>query len=92
MPRSSLSPTASTGCPGYDYVQEEYFVSGVAAEHEYATRTLVRRPADMSKFNGRALAEVSHIWGGTSVWRAYNRQLMRGGYMWVEIDSSTVSA
>ncbi|MDR6414865.1 alpha/beta hydrolase domain-containing protein [Pseudarthrobacter sulfonivorans] len=87
-----LEPYGLDRLPGYDYVQEEYFVSGVAAEHEYATRILVRRPADMSKFNGRALAEVSHIWGGTSVWRAYNRQLMRGGYMWVEIDSQAPSA
>jgi hypothetical protein len=78
--------------PGYDYIQEEYFVSGVAAEHDYSTRILVRRPADMSKFNGRALTEVSHIWGGTSVWRAYNRQIMRAGYIWVEIDSQSPSA
>ncbi|MDE8667718.1 alpha/beta hydrolase domain-containing protein [Pseudarthrobacter sp. H3Y2-7] len=87
-----LEPYGLDRLSGYDYVQEEYFVSGVAADHEYATRILVRRPRDMSKFNGRALAEVSHIWGGTSVWRAYNRQLMRGGYMWVEIDSQAPSA
>lgn len=87
-----LEPYGVDRLPSYDYIQEEYLVSGVAAGHDYATRILVRRPADMSKFNGRALAEVSHIWGGTSVWRAYNRQLMRGGYMWVEIDSQAPSA
>jgi hypothetical protein len=87
-----LDPYGVDRMPGYDYLQEEYFVSGVASGHAYTSRILVRRPADMSRFNGRALAEVSHIWGGTSVWRAYNRQIMRGGYMWVEIDSQAPSA
>lgn len=87
-----LEPYGLDRMPGYDYVQEEYFVSGVAAGDEYGTRILIRRPADMSRFNGRAVAEVSHIWGGTSVWRACNRQIMRGGYIWIEIDSQAPSA
>lgn len=87
-----LEPYGLDRLPGYGYLQEEYFVSGMASGRDYATRILVRRPADMAKFSGRALAEVSHIWGGTSVWRAYNRQLMRGGYIWIEIDSQAPSA
>lgn len=78
--------------PTYGYIQEEYFVSGIAAEAPFLTRILVRRPENMEKFNGRTLTEVSHIWGGTSVWRAYNRALMRDGYMWIEIDSQAPSA
>lgn len=87
-----LEPYAVDRMATYDYVQEEYFVSGVAAGQEYRTRILVRRPADMGRYNGRMLAEVSHIWGGTSVWRALNRHLMRHGYIWVEIDSQAPSA
>lgn len=87
-----LEPYASDRLSIYDYVQEEYFVSGEAAGAPYTTRILVRRPRDMARFNGRVLTEVSHIWGGTSVWRAYNRHLLRAGYMWVEIDSQAPSA
>lgn len=87
-----LEPYASDRLSIYDYVQEEYFVSGEAAGAPYTTRILVRRPRDMARFNGRILTEVSHIWGGTSVWRAYNRHLLRAGYMWVEIDSQAPSA
>lgn len=87
-----LEPYGVDRLPTYDYVQEEFFVSGVAAGDPYRTRILVRRPRDLSRFNGRALAEVSHIWGGTSVWRALNRHLMREGWIWVEIDSQAPSA
>ncbi|WP_430592196.1 alpha/beta hydrolase domain-containing protein [Humidisolicoccus flavus] len=78
--------------PLYDYAQSEYLVSGEAAGHSYTTRILVRHPIDMRRFNGRILSEVSHIWGGISVWRAYHRQVMRAGYIWVEIDSQAPSA
>lgn len=87
-----LEPYGVDRLSSYDYVQEEFFVSGTSCDSPYQTRILVRRPADMSRFNGRALCEVSHIWGGTSVWRAYHRELMRRGFMWVEIDSQAPSA
>ncbi|GAA1440508.1 alpha/beta hydrolase domain-containing protein [Nocardiopsis tropica] len=87
-----LEPYAVDRLPTYDYVQEEYLVSGTAAGDAYSTRILVRRPADMALYTGRALAEVSHIWGGNSVWRAFNRQIMRGGFMWIGIDSQAPSA
>lgn len=87
-----LEPYAVDRLPTYDYVQEEYFVGGIAAGESYQTRILVRRPSDMSRFNGHMLTEVSHIWGGTSVWRALNRHVMRNGYIWVEIDSQAPSA
>jgi hypothetical protein len=87
-----LEPYGVDRIPTYDYVQEEYLVSGTAAGDPYSTRILIRRPADMSLYTGRALAEVSHIWGGNSVWRAFNRQIMRGGFIWVGIDSQAPSA
>ncbi|MFK5689080.1 alpha/beta hydrolase domain-containing protein [Ornithinimicrobium sp. LYQ92] len=87
-----LEPYGTERTPTYDYVQEEYFVSGEAAGAPYRTRILVRRPAQVQRANGLVVAEVSHIWGGTSVWRALNRHLMRHGYTWVEIDSQAPSA
>ena len=87
-----LEPYAVDKMPEYGYIQEEFFVSGNAADHEYSTRILVRRPRDMNFYNGRMLMEVSHIWGGTSVWRAYHRQIMRSGYIWIELDSQAPSA
>lgn len=87
-----LEPYAVHLLPAYDYVQEEFLVSGHADGGDYTTRLLVRRPAVASSFSGRVLCEVSHIWGGTSVWRAYHRQLMRAGHAWVEIDSQKPSA
>lgn len=87
-----LEPYAVDRMPLYGYEQKEYVVSGTAAGASYSTRILVRHPSDMARANGRALAEVSHIWGGTSVWRAYHRQLMRAGYLWIEIDAQAPSA
>ncbi|WP_458107701.1 hypothetical protein M1D51_19545 [Arthrobacter sp. R3-55] len=87
-----LEPYGVERIPTYNYIQEEYFVSGTAAGQPYQTRILVRRPENIDHFNGKAVAEVAHIWGGTSVWRVLNRHLMRNGYMWIEIDSQSPSA
>jgi hypothetical protein len=87
-----LEPYGRDRMATYDYVEEEYLASGEAAGAPYRTRILIRRPADLSRFSGVAIAEVSHIWGGTSVWRALNRHLMRSGHLWVEIDSQAPSA
>ncbi|NDL55803.1 hypothetical protein F7O44_01825 [Phytoactinopolyspora sp. XMNu-373] len=87
-----LEPYGRERMATYGYVEDEYFVSGEAAGAPYRTRILVRRPRDPARFSGAAVAEVSHIWGGTSVWRALNRHLMRSGHMWVEIDSQAPSA
>jgi hypothetical protein len=87
-----LEPYAVDLLPAYGYAQTEYLISGQAAGASYATRMLVRHPVDMSRSSGRALMEVSHIWGGTSVWRACHRQIMRGGFLWIEVDSQAPSA
>ncbi|WP_434444385.1 alpha/beta hydrolase domain-containing protein [Lentzea sp. E54] len=87
-----LEPYGTDRMARYDYVQEEYFVSGVAAGSPYGTRILLRRPADLSRFSGTVISEPSHIWGGTSVWRAINRFIMRENHIWVEIDSQAPSA
>lgn len=87
-----LEPYGLERLPDYDYVQEEYLASGTAAGEEFGTRILVRRPAEVRRCSGTVIAEVSHIWGGTSVWRAISRYLMRNNHVWVEIDSQAPSA
>ncbi|WP_031464267.1 alpha/beta hydrolase domain-containing protein [Sciscionella sediminilitoris] len=87
-----LEPYGLDRLAEYDYVQEEYLVEGTAAGAGFGTRILVRRPADVRRCSGTAITEVSHIWGGTSVWRAINRFVMRGNHVWVEIDSQAPSA
>jgi len=87
-----LDPYGLDRMPKYDYLQEEYLVGGTAAGADFGTRILVRRPADVARCSGTVIAEVSHIWGGTSVWRAINRYVMRNNHVWVEIDSQAPSA
>ena len=91
--------------PEYGYVQREYLISGYAEGEEYCTRLLLRCPEDPKRFSGTVIAETSHIWGGTSIWRAVNRWIMRegecgsvhigtdlSGHAWLEIDSQAPSA
>lgn len=65
--------------PEYGYVSREYLISGVAAGESYCTRLLLRCPEDPASFSGFVVEEPSHLWGGTSIWRATNRWLMRNG-------------
>lgn len=65
--------------PEYGYTSREYLLSGCAAAHPYCTRLLLRCPEDEASFSGFVVLEPSHLWGGTSVWRAVNRWLMRNG-------------
>jgi len=87
-----LEPYGLERLPEYDYVQEEYFADGIADGDEFGTRILVRRPSNVARCSGTVIAEVSHIWGGTSVWRAISRYLMRNNHVWIEIDSQAPSA
>ena len=65
--------------PEYGYVSREYLMSGYATGNSYCTRLLLRCPADQANFSGFVVVEPSHLWGGTSIWRAVNRWLMRNG-------------
>ena len=65
--------------PEYGYITREYLISGYAVGAEYCTRLLLRCPADPQRFTGFVIEEPSHLWGGTSIWRATNRWIMRNG-------------
>ncbi|KAG0161231.1 hypothetical protein PDIDSM_8765 [Penicillium digitatum] len=78
--------------PVCDFVSQEYLMTGIAVANSYCTRLLLRRPADPSKFSGLVIAEPSHLWGGTTIWRLINRWLMRNGHAWLEVDSQAPAA
>ncbi|KAH8693644.1 hypothetical protein BGW36DRAFT_301521 [Talaromyces proteolyticus] len=78
--------------PEYEYVSREYLMSGIAAGESYCTRLLLRCPKDPALFTGFVVEEPAHLWGGTSIWRATNRWLMRNGHAWLEVDSQAPSA
>ncbi|MDP2286511.1 MAG: alpha/beta hydrolase domain-containing protein [Pseudohongiella sp.] len=74
---SQLNPNAIT-VAGIDYIEEEFFIEGVAnrystpelqtgevtdSGHPYKTRFIVRRPADASHFNGTLVVEWNNVTG-----------------------------
>ncbi|RAH51164.1 uncharacterized protein BO95DRAFT_492330 [Aspergillus brunneoviolaceus CBS 621.78] len=91
-PTVLLEPYHVDLLPEYDYISQEYLISGAAQGHSYCTRLLLRRPADPARFSGFVVAEPSHLWGGTSIWRHVNRWVMRHDHAWLEIDSQAPSA
>ncbi|CAI7674640.1 unnamed protein product [Penicillium discolor] len=78
--------------PVYDYVSQEYMITGIAVANSYCTRLILRCPADPGKFSGLVIMEPSHLWGGTTIWRLINRWLMRNGHAWLEVDSQAPAA
>jgi hypothetical protein len=85
-----------------DYVEEEYFASGVANVYDwayptgvevfesrpYATRLLVRRPANPRHFSGRAVFEMmnpSSLLDVPIVWAKLGDHIVRSGDVWVGV-------
>jgi hypothetical protein len=83
IPGSGLPPPALVP---YDYVEEEYFVSGAVDGRPYRTSLLVRKPRDPARFSGLVAVETIHadgavpFWGTRDVW-------MSGGHGWAAVAS-----
>jgi len=88
---TNAQPVAGPGLPPpvlqpYDFVEEEYFISGVVDGKPYRTAMLVRKPRDPAKFSGLVAAETVHLagaipfWGGGKVW-------LEGNHGWVAVSS-----
>ena len=56
-----------TNLEDFDYVTEEYFVSGVAAGTPYKTRILIRKPRNSQKFSGMVVGEPTHRGGNALI-------------------------
>lgn len=79
--------------PGYDmkhfnYVMDEYFVTGTANNKPYKTRLVIRRPSDNAKFSGLVLAESMHPAGNAHGFEYNSVYLMDAGHIAAEILTS----
>jgi hypothetical protein len=94
--------------PTHGYVEEEYFFSGTAnryntpplttgtiidSGHPYMTRLVVRRPANLSDFNGTVLVEWINVTNGfdaENTWFFSWEHILRAGYVWVGVSAQRV--
>lgn len=90
------------------YVEEEFFITGTAnryntpagergsvldVDHPYATRLVVRRPKQASRFNGTVIVEwynVSQGHDGEYEWFQSYAHLIRSGYAWVGVSAQAL--
>jgi hypothetical protein len=86
---------------GNGYVEEEFYVSGVAdayatsgaklaSDVPYRTRVIVRRPVKANDFNGTVLVEWQNVTAGYDLDALWNRRHMREGYAWVGVSAQRV--
>ena len=76
--------------PGYDmahfdYVADEYVMTGMADGEPYTARLNVRRPRDMSRFTGLVLAEPMHPAGFAHGFEHSSVYIMDAGHIAVEV-------
>lgn len=82
---SAPSQAPGHGLADYDYVTNEYFVSGTADGKPYTTRLVVRRPAESRDFSGLVLAESMHTSGAAHAFEFTAMYVMDEGHAAVEI-------
>ncbi len=87
---SSAAIWADRGIDYYDYEIDEYQISGTAAGKPYATRLVIRKPQDDSKFSGLAVAEAMHPAGAAHAFEYNSQLIMSEGHIAVEIDTQGV--
>jgi hypothetical protein len=56
-----------TNLEDFDYITEEYFVSGMAAGAAYKTRILIRKPRNPQKSSGMVVGEPTHRGGNALI-------------------------
>ena len=82
----------------YDYTENEYFFSGVAASHQdgvtasapYRSRFFVRLPRDPAKFNGTVIVEWLNVTDQDdleTVWPVEAQYLMQHGFGYVGVSA-----
>ncbi len=95
----SISPLTGPGTPynsalgqwpGYDmnhfdYVADEYTISGNADGSPYKARLVVRRPADMDRFSGLVITEPMHPAGFAHGFEHNSVYIMDSGHIAVEV-------
>lgn len=72
------------------YVEEEYFLCGVAPIGNYTTRLIVRRPRSVAAFNGTVMVEWLNVTLGYDIdalWQLSRDHLMKAGYAYVGVSA-----
>jgi hypothetical protein len=89
---SSLAagPSPGTSLTDFNYVTDEYFVSGVADGAPYQTRIVVRRPALAQKFSGLVVAEPMHFSGAALICQYAQLGIAMNGDACLEIDAESL--
>jgi hypothetical protein len=79
------------GLDRYNFVADEYLISGTAAGDPYTTRLVIRKPKDDRKFSGLVIAEPMHPAAAAGHAFEYNSlYIMDVGHIAVEIDTTGV--
>jgi hypothetical protein len=69
----------------FNYVADEYVLSGTADGETYKTRLVIRRPEDMSRFSGLVLLEPMHPAGFAHGFEHHSVYMMDAGHIAVEV-------
>lgn len=80
-------PTPGELLPHHDYVEEEYFVSGIVNGQPYKTSLLIRRPRDPARFSGLVALEPVHLQGALGLWQTGYPVILEGGHIWAAVGS-----
>jgi len=83
-------PSPGTSLSDFNYVTDEYFVSGIAAGSPYETRIVIRRPARPEKFSGLVVAEPMHFSGAALICQYAQLGIATSGDACLEIDSEPI--
>lgn len=86
----AMYQSATAQWPGHDkahygYEEHEFFVSGTAAGEPYATRLVIRKPANAARFSGIVVAEPMHPIGGAHAFEYNSVYIMDAGHVAAEI-------
>jgi hypothetical protein len=73
----------------FNYLTQEYFVSGIANGQPYKTRIVIRKPAVDAKFSGLVLAESMHPSGNPWMFHFTHTYSMSEGHIGLEILTTT---
>lgn len=86
----SPGPAPGTSLSDFNYVTDEYFVSGIADGSPYQTRIVIRRPALPQKFSGLVVAEPMHFSGAALICQYAQLGIAMSGDGCLETDAEPI--
>jgi hypothetical protein len=89
----AVAGTARSFAPEAPLTEDGRWRTKVDQTASYATRALVYRPLDASKFNGTVIVEWLNVSGGVDAapdWTLTHNFLVREGYVWVGVSAQQV--